>query len=137
MHLEKLIEETFYQGGPSWTEIVIPALSLLTVVGIFPFLASLVRQWWVRYHLTNLRIAVDAGFLGKKHTELSYRDIVAFRSVRRFGGAAGDFVFFLKDGSRLEVRSIPNYDKVYQFLIERKLQPSPTASSSQATKPIN
>jgi hypothetical protein len=97
-------EKTIYEGGPSWTELVVPTVSLLTVVGIFPFLATLARQFWVKYQLTSNRIVVDSGFRGKKHVQVSWEEVVSFRSVRRFGGISGDFVLQLKDGSKLELR---------------------------------
>ncbi|GJD05704.1 hypothetical protein Gasu2_01590 [Galdieria sulphuraria] len=120
---KKREEITVYEGGPSWTELVVPTVSLLTVVGIFPFLATVARQFWVRYQLTSNRIVVDSGFRGKQHVQVNWDEVVSFRSVRRFGGMSGDFVLQLKDGSKLEVRSIPNYNKIYEFLIDKKLKP--------------
>jgi hypothetical protein len=84
--------------------MVVPTLSLLTVVGIFPFLATLARQFWVKYKLTSNRIVVDSGFRGKNHVQVNWNEVVSFRSVRRFGGLSGDFVLQLKDGSKLEIR---------------------------------
>jgi hypothetical protein len=101
--------------------MVVPTLSLLTVVGIFPFLATLARQFWVKYKLTSNRIVVDSGFRGKNHVQVNWNEVVSFRSVRRFGGLSGDFVLQLKDGSKLEIRSIPDYNKVYEFLLDKKL----------------
>ncbi|GJQ08406.1 hypothetical protein GpartN1_g849.t1 [Galdieria partita] len=120
---KKREEIIVYKGGPSWTELIVPTVSLLTVVGIFPFLATVARQLWVRYQLTSNRIVVDSGFRGKQHVQVNWDEVVSFRSVRRFGGISGDFVLQLKDGSKLEIRSIPNYDKVYEFLIEKNLKP--------------
>jgi hypothetical protein len=118
---KKREEIIVYEGGPCWTEMVVPTLSLLTVVGIFPFLATLARQFWVKYKLTSNRIVVDSGFRGKNHVQVNWNEVVSFRSVRRFGGLSGDFVLQLKDGSKLEIRSIPDYNKVYEFLLDKKL----------------
>lgn len=47
---------------PSATEILIPFISILTVVGIIPFIAAAARQLWVRYKITSRRISIQGGF---------------------------------------------------------------------------
>ena len=59
-------EVTFFEGPPSATEMIIPGVSILTVVGIIPFAASAARQAWTRYKFTNRRIEVASGFQGKE-----------------------------------------------------------------------
>ncbi|CAN0508841.1 unnamed protein product, partial [Ectocarpus sp. 12 AP-2014] len=51
-------EVTFFEGGPDPSEVVAPAVSILTVIGIVPFSAALARQAWVKYTLTSRRIKV-------------------------------------------------------------------------------
>ncbi len=40
-------EEIFFEGAPHWTEVVVPTISILTVIGIIPFASSIARQIWV------------------------------------------------------------------------------------------
>ena len=54
-------EQTFFEGAPSITETFIPGLSLFTVVGVIPFSASLARQAWTRYKITNKRMEIQSG----------------------------------------------------------------------------
>ena len=58
-------EEVFFEGPPSWTEMVIPGISILTVIGIVPFIATATRQAWVKYKITSRRISVTSGFNGQ------------------------------------------------------------------------
>ncbi|CAM9764481.1 unnamed protein product, partial [Hapterophycus canaliculatus] len=51
-------EVTFFEGGPDPSEVVAPAISILTVIGLVPFSAALARQAWVKYTLTSRRIKV-------------------------------------------------------------------------------
>eukprot|EP00186_Timspurckia_oligopyrenoides_P000373 CAMPEP_0182442010 /NCGR_PEP_ID=MMETSP1172-20130603/989_1 /TAXON_ID=708627 /ORGANISM="Timspurckia oligopyrenoides, Strain CCMP3278" /LENGTH=115 /DNA_ID=CAMNT_0024636665 /DNA_START=212 /DNA_END=555 /DNA_ORIENTATION=+ len=88
-------EEVIYDGKPAWTELIVPALTVLTVIGIIPFIAAVSRQFWVRYRITSRRIAIDGGFQGKDHVEIVYRDIDEIRYIRRMGGSSADVVFFL------------------------------------------
>jgi len=104
-------ESIFFQGPPSISELVIPTLSILTVIGIFPFIATLVRQFWVRYTITNRRISVDSGFKGQDRVEIVYRDIKKISKISRFGGLTADVVIVLKDNARLELRSLPEWEK--------------------------
>lgn len=49
-------EVTFFEGAPDPSEMVAPAVSILTVIGIIPFTAAVARQAWVKYTLTSRRI---------------------------------------------------------------------------------
>merc|ERR1719428_2407985 len=110
-------EQTFWEGPPSITETLIPGLSLFTVVGVIPFTASLARQAWTKYKFTTRRVEVASGFQGKDLVQVLYREIVDIKWLRRYGGAAGDLVFDLQDGSKLEVRSVPEFDRNLAFVM--------------------
>merc|ERR1719152_361360 len=112
-------EQTFWEGPPSITETLIPGLSLFTVVGVIPFTASLARQAWTRYKITNRRIEVASGFQGKDVVQIIWREIADVKWLRRYGGAAGDIVFSLQDGSKLEMRSVPEFDRNLAFIMSQ------------------
>merc|ERR1719387_345627 len=112
-------EQTFFEGAPSITETLIPGLSLFTVVGVIPFTASLARQAWTRYKLTNKRMEIASGFQGKDVVQVTWREIVDMKWLRRYGGAAGDLVLTLKDGSKVEMRSIPEFDRNLKFIFDQ------------------
>ena len=40
-------------------------------------------------------------------TQATWREVVDAKWLRRFGGSAGDVVLTLKDGAKLEMRSVP------------------------------
>ncbi|GMI17011.1 hypothetical protein TrLO_g12142 [Triparma laevis f. longispina] len=110
-------ETDFYEGPPAITECLIPTISILTVIGIIPAIASYSRQAWVRYKITSRRIRVTSGFGGKDMAEIVYPDIVEIRSVKRLLGD-GDFVFFLKDGAKFEMRNVPKYEETREYILE-------------------
>jgi len=112
-------EQTFFEGPPSITETIIPGLSLFTVVGIIPFMASIARQAWTRYKITNRRIEVASGIQGKDVVQILWREVYDVRWLRRYGGAAGDIVFTLKDDSKLEMRSVPEFDRNLAFIMSQ------------------
>eukprot|EP00752_Nemacystus_decipiens_P018759 g16819.t1 len=112
-------EVTFFEGGPDPSEVVAPAVSILTVIGIVPFTAALARQAWVKYTLTSRRIKIVSGWNGKDTTEVVYPDIVDMVYVWRFFGRCGDLVLTLRDGSKLEIRSLPDFERNYNYIRER------------------
>lgn len=111
-------EEVFIEVSPNWTELIVPTVSILTVIGIIPFIGSVARQFWVRYKLTSRRISITSGFQGRDSTEIIYRDIDGVKFVRRMGGT-GDMVISLKDGAKLELRTVPELDKIYDFVMTK------------------
>jgi Bacterial PH domain len=68
-------EEVYYEGPPAITETIIPTISILTVVGIIPAIASWSRQAWVRYKITTRRIRVTSGIGGKDMAEIVVRRV--------------------------------------------------------------
>ena len=116
----KLEAETiFFEGPPSATEIIFPAISILTVIGIVPFISAVSRQFWVKYKFTSRRISIQSGFGGNDQSEIIYPDIEEIRFVYRAFGSAGDMVLFLKDGAKVEMRHVPNFENVYRYTLEQ------------------
>jgi hypothetical protein len=109
-------EKTFFEGPPSKSELIIPFISILTVIGIIPFISTLFRQFWVSYKITNRRISVKSGFQGNNKVEIVYRDIKKISYITRFGGLTADLVILLKDNARLEIRSLPDWEKNLEFI---------------------
>lgn len=111
-------EEVFYEGPPAISETIIPTISILTVIGIIPAAAAWARQAWVRYKITTRRIRVTSGIGGNEMAEIVYPDIVEIRTAKRLFGD-GDFVAFLRDGARFEIRNIPNFDDTMEFILKQ------------------
>eukprot|EP00953_Heterococcus_sp_UTEX-ZZ885_P022624 12506-Heterococcus_DN1.PRE.1 len=120
LHTVKLEPEvTIFEGGPDISETFVPAVSILTVIGLIPFAAAVARQLWVKYTITSRRIRVVSGINGKDETELVYPDIKRMVYVYRMFGRCGDVVMELRDGSKLELRSLPDFDNNYNYILSR------------------
>jgi hypothetical protein len=91
----------------------------LFVVTIPITIGAIIRAAWVRYLITDRRISVTGGWMGRQRTDVIYGEIVNVVSVPR-GIGWGDIVVTLKDGARLELRSLPRFREIYQH-IESKL----------------
>ena len=110
-------EVVFYEGPPSSSEVLFPALSIFTVIGIIPFISALARQAWVRYKVTSRRISIQSGIGGNDQSEIIYPDVEQIKYVYRAFGSSGDMVLFLKDGAKVELRHVPKFDEIYTFIM--------------------
>jgi hypothetical protein len=112
-------EETFYEGGPHIGDLLFHILLSIFIVFIPLAVGSIVRAIWLRYKITDRRISVIGGWMGKDRTDLVYSEITDALTIPRGLGFWGDMVVTLKDGSRLELRSLPRYREIYDYINER------------------
>ena len=113
-------EEVYYEGAPHIGDLIISLLMSIFVITIPLGIASITRALWVRYRITNRRITVTGGWNGKNRTDIVYAEIAKVVIVPRGLGGWGDMVLTLKDGSRLEQKSLPRFRETYEY-IESKL----------------
>jgi Bacterial PH domain len=124
-------EEVYYEGGPHIGDLIIGALLSFTVICIPLTVGSIVRALWLRYRITSRRISVTGGWMGRDRTDLVYSEISKIVTVPRGFGLWGDMVITLKDGSRLELRSMPKFREVYDYVTE-KISPAARNASGAA-----
>ncbi|MGB3240424.1 MAG: PH domain-containing protein [Geitlerinemataceae cyanobacterium] len=123
-------EENFYEGGPAIGDLILNILIGLTVVGLPLTVGAVVRALWLRYRITNRRICVTGGWLGRDRTDIIYSDIAKVVTVSRGLGLWGDMVITLKNGSRLELRAIPRFRQLYEYISEKLSEKARQASGS-------
>jgi hypothetical protein len=111
-------EDVYYEGGPHIGDLIIGLLLSFTVICIPLTMGSIVRALWLRYRITSRRISVTGGWLGRDRTDLVYGEIAKVVTVARGFGLWGDMVITLKDGSRLELRSLPRFREAYDYITE-------------------
>ena len=97
----------------------------ITLIGLPFTFGALVRALWVRYKITTRIICVTGGWLGRDKTQVVYSQNTEIRAIPRGLGSYGDMVLVLKDGARLEMRSLPNFREKESYIIE-KIEKSPT-----------
>ncbi len=112
-------EETFYEGGPHLGELIINILLGFTVICLPLTVGAIVRALWLRYRITNRRISVTGGWGGRDRTDIIYSEVRKLMKVSRGFGAWGDIVVTLRDGSRLELRSIPRFREIYDYIAQK------------------
>lgn len=112
-------EDVFYEGGPHIGDLIFNVLLAFTVICLPLTVGAVVRAIWLRYRITNRRISVTGGWQGRDRTDIIYSEIIKVVKVPRGLGFWGDIVVTLKDRSRLELRAMPNFRKVYDYIVEK------------------
>jgi nitrogen fixation protein len=113
-------EEVYYEGAPHIGDLIISLLMSIFVITIPLGIGAIARALWVRYRITNRRITVTGGWRSQNRTDIVYAEIAKIVTVPRGFGGWGDMVLTLKDGSRLELKSLPKFRETYEY-IESKL----------------
>ena len=123
-------EEVFYEGGPHIGDLIINILLAFTVICIPLTVGAIVRALWLRYRITDRRISVTGGWMGRERTDIIYNEIVKVVNVPRGIGLWGDLVITLKDKSRLELRAVPQFREITEYIAEKAA--SKTGKSASA-----
>jgi nitrogen fixation protein len=94
-------------------------------------IGAIVRAIWLRYRITNRRITVEGGWMGRERSDVVYREIESVATVPRGLGLWGDMVLTLTDGGRLEMRSVPKFRELEDYVNERIAEKKQPASNSK------
>jgi hypothetical protein len=113
-------EEVYFEGGPHIGDLIINLLLGLTVICLPLTVGAIVRALWLRYRITNRRISVTGGWMGRDRSDIIYSEVAKVVTVPRGLGAWGDMVITLKDGSKLELRAVPKFRDIFEY-IDQKL----------------
>ena len=125
-------ESVFYEGGPAKGDLIFNLLLGLTLIGIPFAVGGIVRALLLRFRITSRRIEVNGGWLGRERTQVVYSQIREVRCVSRALCLWGDMVVVLSDGSKLEMRSVPNFRGVEAYIEERRAAKKAAAPKGMA-----
>lgn len=109
-------EEVYFEGAPHVGDLITNILLGFTVICLPLTVGAIVRAIWLRYRVTDRRITVIGGWMGRDRSDIIYSEITKVVTVPRGLGAWGDMVITLKDGSRLELRAMPKFREMYDFI---------------------
>ncbi len=125
-------EDVYYEGGPHIGDLILNGLLALTVVCIPLTVGAIVRALWLRYRITNRRISVTGGWMGRTRSDIIYSEIKNVVAVPRGLGSWGDMVVTLNDGNKLELRAVPNFRDVASYINEKIAPKTKTVAGAAA-----
>ena len=123
-------EEVYFEGGPHIGDLIINILIGLSVIGLPLTVGAIVRALWLRFRITDRRISVTGGWMGRDRTDVIYSEIVKIVKVPRGIGLWGDMVITLRNGTRLELRAIPKFREIYDYINEKVAAKNPNYSGA-------
>ncbi|KAB8330277.1 PH domain-containing protein [Brasilonema bromeliae] len=119
-------EEVYYEGGPHIGDLITSILIGFTIVGLPLTVGAIVRALWLRFRITDRRISVMGGWMGRSRSDVIYSEIVKMAKIPRGIGLWGDMVITLRDGSRLELRALPKFREIYDYIEEKVIAKNPS-----------
>ena len=124
-------EEPIYEGGPHIGDLILNLLVGLTIIGLPLTVGAIVRALWLRYRITNRRVSVIGGWMGGDRTDIVYSEIVKVAKMPRGFGLWGDLVLTLRNGNRLELRALPRFREIEDY-INQKMAAKAQQAKTQA-----
>ncbi|MBP5974846.1 PH domain-containing protein [Brasilonema sp. CT11] len=124
-------EEVYYEGGPHIGDLIISILIGFTIIGLPLTVGAIVRALWLRFRITDRRISVMGGWMGRSRSDIIYSEIVKMAKVPRGLGMWGDMVITLRDGSRLEIRALPKFREIYDYIEEKVIAKNPNYAGAK------
>ncbi len=112
-------EEVYFESGPHVGDLIFNILLAFTVICIPLTVGAIVRALWLRYRITDRRICVTGGWMGRERTDIIYSEVIKIVKVPRGIGLWGDLVITLRDKSRLEMRAVPQFREIYDYISEK------------------
>lgn len=122
-------EEVYYEGGPHIGDLLLNSVLALTIFFIPLTIGALVRALWLRFRITSRRVTVNGGWFGRTRTDVVYSEISEVSVIPRGLGFWGDMLIILKDGSRIELKSLPKFRDIAAY-IEEKVEAKSSAKST-------
>ncbi|CAI9297133.1 unnamed protein product [Lactuca saligna] len=116
-------ETIFFDGGAHYGDLVANLLLGFTLVWLPLTLAAVLRGFFLRYRFTNLRVTVISGLTGQDRSDFSYKVVKDVQVVPRFIGEWGDVIITLKDGTKVDLRSVPKFREIAKYclsMVEKK-----------------
>ncbi|KAG1334496.1 hypothetical protein COCNU_03G006150 [Cocos nucifera] len=110
-------ERVFFDGGAHYGDLVANLLLGFTLLWLPLTLAAVSRAFFLRYRFTNRRVTVISGLTGQDRSDFPYASIQDVKVVPRFIGEWGDIVITLKDGTKVDLRSVPKFRDIADYCL--------------------
>ncbi|CAN6285534.1 unnamed protein product [Urochloa humidicola] len=108
-------ETVFFDGGAHYGDLAANLLLGLTLLWLPLTLAAVSRAFILRYRFTSRRVTVVSGLSGSDRTDFPYSSVTSVVVVPRFIGEWGDIIITLRDGTKVDLRSVPRFREVADY----------------------
>ncbi|KAL6190038.1 hypothetical protein ACLB2K_036439 [Fragaria x ananassa] len=117
-------ETVFFDGGAHYGDLAANLVLGFTLLWLPLTLAAVFRAFFLRYRFTNLRVTVISGLTGQDRSDFSYKVIKDVQVVPRFIGEWGDIIITLRDGTKVDLRSVPKFREIAKYCLSMADKPA-------------
>ncbi|XP_009360371.2 uncharacterized protein LOC103950849 [Pyrus x bretschneideri] len=117
-------ETIYFDGGAHYGDLLANLILGFTLLWLPLTLAAVFRAFFLRYRFTNLRVTVISGLTGQDRSDFSYKVIKDVQVVPRFIGEWGDIIITLKDGTKVDLRSVPKFREIAKYCLSLAEKPA-------------
>lgn len=111
-------EETiFFDGGAHYGDLVANLVFGFSLVWLPLTVAAVFRAFFLRYRFTDVRVTVISGLTGQDRSDFSYEVVKDVQVVPRFIGEWGDVIITLRDGTKVDLRSVPKFREIAKYCL--------------------
>jgi hypothetical protein len=126
-------ETLYFESGPHMGDLAVNVALGTTLVWLPLSIAAVGRAAFVKYRFTDRRLsAITTAPWKNEQLDAAYDEVIDVKSIGRGVGYWGDMVVTLKDGSKVEMRAVPKYRELQQYILDRR--DALKGSSPKATK---
>ena len=114
-------ETLHFESGPHAGDVAVNLLLGTTLVWLPLSIAAVGRGVFVKYRFTDRRISVITTAPWKnEQLDAAYQEVKDVVTVGRGVGLWGDMVITLKDGSKIEMRALPEFLELKKYILQRR-----------------
>ena len=114
-------ETLYFESGPHMGDLAVNVALGTTLVWLPLSIAAVGRAAFVKYRFTDRRLSTITTAPWKtEQLDAAYDDVIDVKSIGRGVGVWGDMVVTLKDGSKVEMRAVPKYRELQQYILDRR-----------------
>ncbi|KAL2349281.1 hypothetical protein Fmac_003281 [Flemingia macrophylla] len=115
-------ETIFFDGGAHYGDLVANLVLGLSLLWLPLTLAAVSRAMYLRYRFTNVRVTVISGLTGQERSDFGYGVVKDVQVVPRFVGEWGDVIITLKEGTKVDLRSVPRFREIANYCLSMAQQ---------------
>ncbi|GBF88053.1 ribonuclease P [Raphidocelis subcapitata] len=114
-------ETLHWEGAPANGDLLLNIALGATLVWLPLTFGAIGRRVFLKYRFTDKRISVSDTFpTYGKSADVPYQEVLEVRTVPRGLGAWGDMVIVLRNGDKVEIRSLEKFQELKEYILQRR-----------------
>lgn len=114
-------EKLYYEGGPPTADLILNLVLGTTLLWLPLTFAAIGRCAFLKYRFTDKRFSIVSNAPWQiSQTDVAYQEVKDVVTVSRLAGAWGDMVIELRDGNKVEIRSIEKFKEIRDYVLTRR-----------------